>query len=154
MKKEENKVMIVDFSSYSRPEVIESAGRKYVSYGEDNNYYQYLIDRANGSPTNNSLITGISDMIYGEGLAATDSAVKPDEFAQMKTLFKKETKIEILVEKIDNNLSLAEYKIKNDLKNTPTTQQSKSKTEWYIYFLFPIILGITILRYILKSAPF
>ena len=37
-------------------------------YGEDNNYYQYLIDLYNGSPTNHACINGISEMIYGKGL--------------------------------------------------------------------------------------
>jgi hypothetical protein len=51
-------------------------------------YFQYLIDRYNGSPTNNAIINGISEMIYGKGLDATDSSDKPDQYAQMKVLFK------------------------------------------------------------------
>jgi hypothetical protein len=58
-----------------------------VSYGDDNNYYQYLIDRYNGSPTNNAAINGISQLIFGKGLDATDSNRKPDQYAQMKSLF-------------------------------------------------------------------
>ncbi len=85
-----NDISIINFSSYSRPSVVESTGRKWVTYGEKNMYYQYLIDRSNGSPTNNSLITGISQMIYGDGIYATDASDKPAEFAKMKVLFRKD----------------------------------------------------------------
>ena len=48
-----------------------------------------LIDY-NGSPTNNAAINGISQAIYGKGLNATDSSRKPNEYAQMLSLFKKD----------------------------------------------------------------
>ena len=47
-----------------------------------------LIDRSLSSPTNNRCIKGISDMIYGRGLEATDSKYKPDMFAEMKQMMK------------------------------------------------------------------
>ena len=53
-------------------------------------YFQYLIDRYNGSPTNNAIINGVSEMIYGKGLDATNSNKKPNEYAQMMSLFKKD----------------------------------------------------------------
>jgi hypothetical protein len=65
-------------------------GKDWVQYGDDNNYFQYLIDRYNGSPTNNALINGVVDFIYGKGLDATDSARKPSEYAAMKGLFNKD----------------------------------------------------------------
>ena len=83
-------VRVVNLSSYTSPKVSEVRGKEWVSYGADNNYYQYLIDRYNGSPTNNAIINGISEMIYGRGLDATDSRRKPDQYAQMMSLFKKD----------------------------------------------------------------
>jgi hypothetical protein len=65
-------------------------GKDWVAYGDDNNYFQYLIDRYNGSPTNNALINGVVDFIYGKGLDATDSARKPSEYAAMRGLFSKD----------------------------------------------------------------
>ena len=85
-----NDVRVVNLSNYTSPKVSEVRGKDYVSYGADNNYYQFLIDRYNGSPTNNAIINGISEMIYGKGLDATDSNRKPDQYAQMKTLFSKD----------------------------------------------------------------
>ena len=68
-----NDLRIVNLSTYTSPTVKEVRNQEFVSYGDDNNYFQYLIDRYNGSPTNNAIINGISEMIYGKGLDATDS---------------------------------------------------------------------------------
>lgn len=88
-KKEEGKIHIVQLGSYSRPEIKEYYNDDFVAYGEDNDYFNYLIDRYNGSPTNNAAINGISEMIYGRGLDATDSNEKSAEYQQMKELLKK-----------------------------------------------------------------
>ncbi len=87
--KKQGKVHVVNFSSYTRPEVKEVQNRDWVEYGEDNDYFQYLIDRYNGSPTNNAAINGIADMIYGKGLDAVDGESKPEQYAEMKSLFSK-----------------------------------------------------------------
>jgi len=87
--KKQGEVRIVNFSSYAKPEIIETPYREYVKYGENNDYYQYLINRYHGSVTNSAIINGMSDMIYGKGLSAYDAAAKPDEYAQMISLFKK-----------------------------------------------------------------
>ena len=81
-------IKIVNLSTYTTPEVKEYKNKEWVAYGQDNNYYQYLIDRYNGSATNNAAINGISQMIFGRGLDATNSSKRPDEYAQMKSLLK------------------------------------------------------------------
>ena len=81
-------IRIVNLSTYTTPEVKEFKNKDWVAYGEDNNYYQFLIDRYNGSATNNAAINGISQMIFGRGLDATNSNKRPDEYAQMKSLLK------------------------------------------------------------------
>lgn len=83
-------IHVVSLSSYTAPEVVESKKYDWVGYGDDNMYFQYLIDRYNGSPTNNAAVNGISEMIYGRGLEATDSESKPAEYEKMKSLFKKD----------------------------------------------------------------
>ena len=80
----------VNLSTYTSPEVKEVNGEMWIEYGADNNYFQFLIDRYNGSPTNNAAINGISQAIYGKGLNATDSNRKPNEYAQMISLFRKD----------------------------------------------------------------
>jgi len=83
-------IRVVNFSSYTTPVVKEVGNMEWVEYGDDNNYFQYLIDRYNGSATNNAIINGISELVYGKGLDATDSNRKPDEYAKMKSLFGKD----------------------------------------------------------------
>ena len=88
--KTSSQVHMVNLSTYTSPKIIEVKNRDWISYGEDNNYYQFLIDRYNGSPTNNAAINGLSEMIYGKGLDATDSSRKPDQYAQAISLLKKD----------------------------------------------------------------
>jgi hypothetical protein len=85
--KNKSDLSIVNLSTYTSPVVKEVRGKDFIEYGEDNNYFQYLIDRYNGSPTNNAIINGVSEMIFGKGLDATNSNKKPNEYAQMKALF-------------------------------------------------------------------
>jgi hypothetical protein len=80
-------IKIVELASYTAPKISENKKDEWVSYGDDNNYYQYLIDLYNASPTNNAAINGISQMIFGRGLDATDSNTKLEEYAMMKSLF-------------------------------------------------------------------
>ena len=85
-----SKIKIVNLSTYVSPKIVEDKRNDFVGYGEDNNYYQYLIDQYQGSPTNNAIINGVTEMIYGKGLNATNSDKKPMEYAEMISLFKKE----------------------------------------------------------------
>lgn len=85
-----SKVHVVNLSSYTTPVIKEVQGKDWVEYGEDNNYFQYLIDRYNGSPTNNAILNSLIDLTYGKGLDATDAARKPSEFAAMKGLLNKD----------------------------------------------------------------
>jgi hypothetical protein len=78
---------IVNLASYNRPKISEDKNREWVEYGEDNDYYSYLIDLYTNSTTNHSIINGISNMIYGKGLDALDSSKKPDEYAAMRSIF-------------------------------------------------------------------
>ena len=85
-----NDLRFINLSSYTTPKVVEYKNKEWVAYGEDNNYFKFLIDRYNGSPTNNAIINAISAMIYGRGLDATNSNQKPDQYAKMISLFNKD----------------------------------------------------------------
>lgn len=82
-------IRIVNLASHTTPAVIEDNRKEWVAYGEDNNYFQYLIDRYNGSATNNAIINGMTELMYGKGLSATDASRKPEAYAQMMSLFKR-----------------------------------------------------------------
>lgn len=66
MSKEKN-YFIVNMASYTSPSVTETPNKDWVQYGDDNNYFQYLIDLYYSSPTNNACIKGKADMIFGHG---------------------------------------------------------------------------------------
>lgn len=81
-------ISIVQLSAYTSPVIQENKKSDYIEYGVDNNYFQYLIDRYLYSATNNAIITGVTNMIYGKGLDALDSNKKPNEYAQMRSIIK------------------------------------------------------------------
>lgn len=82
----DNNIHVINLSSYQTPLIQESKRDNWVEFGEDNNYFQYLIDRYTYSTTNNAIINNISRLIYGRGLSALDASKKPNEYAQMMSL--------------------------------------------------------------------
>ena len=77
---------IVNLASYNRPQISEDKQREWVNYGDDNNYYQYLIDLYTNSTTNHAIINGVVNMIYGKGLDALNNSKKPNEYAAMRSI--------------------------------------------------------------------
>ena len=96
-----NDLTVVNLSNYASPEIIETSNKEWVSFGADNAYFSYLIQRYEGSPTNNAIINSISLMIYGRGLDALNSSKKPEQYAQMISLFKTD-----MVRKVSHDLKL------------------------------------------------
>ena len=83
-----NNLHLIELNQYSKPTITEETNRDWIGIGDDNNYYQTLIDCFMDSTTNRSVITGISQQIFGRGLEATDASEKPEQFAEMKRLLK------------------------------------------------------------------
>ena len=83
-------IHVLSLAQYEKPQISESKKGEWVQYGENNNYYKFLIERYANSTTNNAVINGISRLIYGKGLSALDAARKPNEYAQFITMFKAE----------------------------------------------------------------
>lgn len=79
---------ILNLSAYTSPTISESKKGDFVEYGADNNYFQFLIDRYLYSTTNNAIITGCANMIYGKGISALDGNKKPDEYAKLISIIK------------------------------------------------------------------
>jgi len=63
-----NNVQVLQLASYVRPDIVEQYGKEWVLNGKNNEFFQYVIDRYNGSPTNSAIIDSYSLMIYGLGL--------------------------------------------------------------------------------------
>lgn len=86
-----NSIKVVNLSGYQSPEIIEDDRKDWVLYtaGDDGqDYFESLIEKYLGSPTNACCINGITEMIYGRGLDALDSREKPEMYAKMKLLLK------------------------------------------------------------------
>lgn len=64
-------------------------GTDFVSYGEDNNYPDFLINLYQKSAVHNALCNSISTWIYGEGLSSPQLNEKSESWAKFKTLFEK-----------------------------------------------------------------
>jgi hypothetical protein len=79
-------VHVLKLASYEPPVIEESKKNEWVTYGENNSYYTFLMERYKNSTTNNAIINNISRLIYGKGLSATDANKKPNEYAQMKAM--------------------------------------------------------------------
>jgi hypothetical protein len=78
----------MQFASYTAPAIVEHKNKHWVEYGEDNDYYQYLIDLYLGSPTNNAAIKGISDLVYGLGLEVVKADRHLSGYIEFKKLIK------------------------------------------------------------------
>jgi hypothetical protein len=94
-----NNVHILNLSAYTTPIIQESKRDAWVDFGEDNNYYQFLLDRYTNSTTNSAIINNISRLIYGRGLSATDASRKPNEYAQAMALFNKDCLRKIAIDR-------------------------------------------------------
>jgi len=82
-----NNVHILELAKYEAPVVAESKKHEWVEYGEDNLYYNWLIERYRNSPTNNAVINNVARLIFGRGLYAFDASRKVNEYAQLKSIF-------------------------------------------------------------------
>lgn len=78
---------VVKLAQYEPPQISESKKDDWVDYGANNDYFEFLIDRYIKSPTNNAVINNIVKLIYGKGLGALNADRKPNDYAQMVTLF-------------------------------------------------------------------
>ena len=85
-------IHVLNLSAYTSPVVSESKRENWVDFltEEGDEYFQVLIERYSNSTTNNAIINNVARLIYGKGLGALDANKKPNEYAQMMSLFHKE----------------------------------------------------------------
>ena len=83
---------VINYSDSEIPLFREKQGQKFVSYGLDDMYGEYLRDLFLSSSTNGAIINGVADMIYGGGLDATDkdeSDGKREQWIRLQDLLRK-----------------------------------------------------------------
>ena len=90
---EENKknyaIRTVNLSGYQVPTIKEVYNKDWIIYGDDNDYFDDIIEKYLGSPTNSRCVNGITDMVYGRGLEASNSLDNPEDYLKMKKLLPK-----------------------------------------------------------------
>ena len=82
-----NNLKVLELATYEAPEITESKRNNWVEYGEDNLYYDWLIERYRNSATNNAVINNIGRLIYGKGLHAMNASRRANDYAKFKTMF-------------------------------------------------------------------
>jgi hypothetical protein len=90
MSEAQDNIFVVNLAEYESPTIQETRKGDWIEYGEDNDYYNWLIQRYHKSPTNNAVINNMSRLIYGRGLSALNASRKPQQYAAMKALFSSE----------------------------------------------------------------
>lgn len=85
-----NNISIINLAEYQRPIVKETKRDEWVSIGEKNDYYDWLIERYRNSPTHNTVINNIVQLIYGGGLSTLNSQIYPNDWAQFISLTSEE----------------------------------------------------------------
>ena len=85
-------IHVLNLSAYTSPVVSETNRENWVDFLTEDGaqYFQFLIERYSNSTTNNAIINNVARLIYGKGLGALDANKKPNEYAQMMSLFHKE----------------------------------------------------------------
>jgi hypothetical protein len=87
-----NNLHVLNLSAYTSPVISETNRENWVDFltEDGDQYFQFLIERYSNSTTNNAIINNVARLIYGKGLSALDANKKPNEYAQMMSLFHKE----------------------------------------------------------------
>lgn len=81
-----SEIKLIQLNNYVKPKLEENKSKNWVLNGRNNEFYQYIIDRFNGSVTNHAVITAYSNLIYGQGLFAKDSNLKVTDWVRFKSM--------------------------------------------------------------------
>ena len=72
---------------YTDDQEIARRGEEFVSYGQKNDYPNFLIDLYQKSAVHNALCNSISTWIYGDGVSSPEINSKSESWAKFKMLF-------------------------------------------------------------------
>lgn len=81
--------LIIQLSNYVKPVIREEINKDWVLNGRANSFFDYIIDRYNGSATNAALIDAYIDRIYGKGLSIKNSFNNASDVARILSILSK-----------------------------------------------------------------
>ena len=114
---------VINYADQEIPLFREKQGQKFVSYGLDDMYGEYLRDLFLSSSTNGAIINGVADMIYGGGLDATDkdeSDGKREQWIRLQDLLRNSD--EDLLQRVAFDIKLYGMSYLNVIWNTARTR--------------------------------
>ena len=82
-------IVSLELNNYVRPDLIEVTSKDWVLNGKNNSFYDYVIDRFNGSPTNAAIINSYIDLIYGKGLTVRNAGQNLEGFTKLRQVLSK-----------------------------------------------------------------
>ena len=77
-------ISLVNLAAYEMPKAIEDKRKDWVAYGEDNDYYNHLVNAYLTSATNNAAIRSIADLVYGGGICIEDLEKYSNEVKELR----------------------------------------------------------------------
>ena len=81
-------IKLITLTNYVRPPLMEDKSRDWVMNGRLNQYYNYIIDRNNGSPTNASINESYTTLIYGKGLRTSSGSLGAEGWGRLQTILR------------------------------------------------------------------
>ena len=114
---------VINYTDQEIPVFREKQGQKFVTYGADDMYGDYLRDLFISSSTNGAIINGVADMIFGGGLDATDkddSDGKREQWLRLQDLLRKSD--DDLLQKVAFDLKLYGMTYLNVIWNSSRTR--------------------------------
>jgi len=119
---------VINYTDQEIPVFCEKQGQKFVTYGADDLYGDYLRDLFITSSTNGAIINGVADMIYGGGLDATDkddSDGTREQWLRLQDLLRKSD--EDLLQKVAFDIKLYGMTYVNVIWNASRTRIAQLK---------------------------
>jgi len=139
--KKAGEIRLIQLNSYVRPKLDENKSRDWVMNGQKNIFYQYVIDRFNGSPTNSAIINTYIDLIYGKGITsdnkealnALDEATNDSEVRKIVSDFQLfgSANIQIIPKKNKKNLPEIRHIAKNKIIPQIEDEEGNINGYWF-----------------------
>lgn len=82
-------IRLIQLNNYIRPKIEENKSKDWVLNGRNNSFYQYIIDRRNGSPTNASILQAYTNLTYGQGIKAKNASTNTTDWVKFVSLLSK-----------------------------------------------------------------
>jgi len=88
MSESKQDIRVIQLNNYIRPNLDENKSRNWVLNGKNNDFYNYLIKRFNGSPTHSAIVNSYVDMIWANGIGAKNSYINTADWLRFKVILK------------------------------------------------------------------